>query len=193
MVWRTLWFECEVNRVIICGMHGGKGPRRDRRTVKSVKRIWEVPARTIADDLSADSAVLMPGTVLSATGWKTRRPRELSECIYDPGVNHSRRASGWKGERPAASLRATWPHRSCRHHSGSPASFTDRQQARGHEVSRDSWARSRRPARQPALLRTYIPFYLDSYLTDCILQPMTMIIRFFFNFQNIHNRDQDSW
>lgn len=32
-------------------------------------------------------------------------------------------ANGWTGERPAASLRATWPHRPCRHHSASPASF----------------------------------------------------------------------
>lgn len=31
--------------------------------------------------------------------------------------------NGWTGERPAASLRTTWPHRPCRHHSASPASF----------------------------------------------------------------------
>lgn len=49
---------------------------------------------------------------------KKRGQREAGSVVGGGGE-----WNGWTGERPAASLRTTWPHRPCRHHSASPASF----------------------------------------------------------------------
>lgn len=53
-------------------------------------------------------------------GRERGRERERKDRVKQ---DRGRGGNGWTGERPAASLRTTWPHRPCRHHSASPASF----------------------------------------------------------------------
>lgn len=53
-------------------------------------------------------------------GRERGRERERKDRVKQ---DRGRGGNGWTGEWPAASLRTTWPHRPCRHHSASPASF----------------------------------------------------------------------